>query len=193
MRKEDVRDYFNRAAAHWDDYMIRDSQKIDTIFYHAGIQKGVHVLDVACGTGVLFPDYEKHLVASVTAIDISPEMVKISRTKYPHYNIICGDVETTDFAQQFDCVMVYDAFPHFPDPERLISKLSLLAKPGGTVTVAHSMSRERLNHHHSGSAHAISLDLMEAADLQQIFSRYLTVTTVISDNRMYQVTGIKPL
>jgi len=85
--------------------------------------------------------------------------------------------------------VVYNAFPHFPDPERLIKNLSGLLKPGGTLTVAHGMSREKIDAHHHGSAHHVSNGLMTAEDLASIFKEYLTVTTMISNDRMYQVVG----
>jgi demethylmenaquinone methyltransferase/2-methoxy-6-polyprenyl-1,4-benzoquinol methylase len=87
--------------------------------------------------------------------------------------------------------VVYNAFPHFPDPERLIRTLSGLLKPDGTLTVAHGMSREKIDAHHHGTASHVSNGLISAADLAAIFGKHLTVTTVISDERMYQVVGIK--
>lgn len=45
------------------------------------------VLDVACGTGVLIPDYLERGAAQVTAIDIAPEMVRIAREKFPQENV----------------------------------------------------------------------------------------------------------
>ena len=85
--------------------------------------------------------------------------------------------------------MVYNAFPHFPDPERLIKTLSGLLKPGGTLTVAHGMSREKIDAHHHGAASHVSNGLMPAEKLAAIFGKYLTVITVLSDDRMYQVVG----
>jgi demethylmenaquinone methyltransferase/2-methoxy-6-polyprenyl-1,4-benzoquinol methylase len=87
--------------------------------------------------------------------------------------------------------VVYNAFPHFPDPERLIRTLSGLLKPDGTLTVAHGMSREKIDAHHHGTASHVSNGLMPADDLAVIFGKHLTVTTVISDERMYQVVGKK--
>lgn len=87
--------------------------------------------------------------------------------------------------------MVYNAFPHFPDPERLIRTLSGLLKPGGTLTVANGMRREKINAHHHGAASHVSNGLMSAEDLSQVFEAVLTVTTVLSDDRMYQVVGEK--
>ena len=183
--------FFDRLAPGWDADMVRSDEIINTILDNAGVTEGKEILDVACGTGVLIPDYRKRKAASVTGIDISPKMVELAREKFPQpeIRILCGDVETTDFRKQFDCIVVYNAFPHFPDPERLIKTLSGLLKPGGTLTVAHGMSREKIDALHHGAASHVSNGLMPAEKLAAIFGKYLTVITVLSDDRMYQVVG----
>ena len=189
MNKQDIIQFFDRHASMWDAEMIRSDRIIHRILDHAGVKAGVDVLDVACGTGVLFPDYLSRNVHSVTAIDIAPEMVKIAQNKSPQVQVLCGDVETASFDRQFDCVMVYNAFPHFPDPENLIRVLTALLKPGGTLTVAHGMSRAAIDRHHQGHASKVSRGLMGDEELAALFGKYLTVTTKISDDQMYQVTG----
>ncbi len=148
MNKQDVIDFFDRCAPWWDADMIRKEDIIATILDNGGIRPGCHVLDVACGTGVLFPDYLGRGAASVTAIDISPEMVAIAREKFPQVQVLCGDVETAVFDRKFDAVMVYNAFPHFPDPAKLVEILASVTAPGGRLSVAHSMSRAALTKHH---------------------------------------------
>jgi len=193
MNKNDVISFFDRLAPQWDAEMIRSDQIICAILDQAEVRAGIHVLDVACGTGVLIGDYLKRKVASVTAIDISPEMARIAAGKFPQENVavICGDVENTAFDKQFDCIMVYNAFPHFPDPENLIKTLSSLMSPGGTLTVAHGMSRAAIDHRHEGAASKVSIGLMHEDALAEIFSRYLNLTVKISNDHMYQVTGRK--
>lgn len=188
---KEVIEFFDRLAPDWDAGMIRSDEIIGTILNNAEVTAEKDILDVACGTGVLIPDYLKRNVASVTGIDISPKMAEIAKAKFPQkrVTILCGDVETTAFDRQFDCIVVYNAFPHFPDPERLIQTLSTLLKPGGTLTVAHGMSREKIDAHHHGTASHVSNGLMPADDLAAIFEKHLTVTKVISDERMYQVVG----
>ena len=196
---KDVIAFFDRLAPNWDADMVRNEEVISSILDNAGVDKGKDVLDVACGTGVLIPDYCKREVKSVTAIDISPKMIEIAKGKFEtantgdscvsHIDIICGDVETYEFGKLFDCIVIYNAFPHFPDPKRLIDSLSRKLKPGGRLTVAHGMSRERINAHHSGSAMHVSNGLMSSEELAEIFEEVLDVTTVISDDRMYQVVG----
>ena len=191
MKKTDVAAFFDRCAPWWDSDMIRNEDVIAQILDNGGIREGVHVLDVACGTGVLFPDYLARNVASVTAIDISPEMAKIAASKFPQVQVLCGDVENTAFDRQFDCIMVYNAFPHFPDPEHLIEVLANLLKPGGRLSVAHGMSRAMLSDHHAGRAANVSIDLLHEQELAEIFSCWFDVDVVISDERMYQVSGLR--
>ena len=123
MEQQAVINFFDRAAAGWDAQLVRNEAVIGQILDNAGIRPGVSVLDVACGTGVLIPDYLKRGAAQITAIDIAPEMVRIAREKFPQENVtvLCGDAAQTHFPAPFDCIVIYNAFPHFPEPERLIA------------------------------------------------------------------------
>ena len=189
MNKNDVIAFFDRLAPQWDADMIRSDTIISTILDGADIHAGHSVLDVACGTGVLFPDYYSRGVTDLTAIDISSQMAQIAREKFPQAEVICGDVEHYPFTRKFDRIVVYNAFPHFPDPENLIKVLAGLLSPGGTLTVAHGMSRAAIDRHHEGGASKVSVGLMHEDDLAAIFSKYLTVTVKISNDHMYQVTA----
>lgn len=191
MNKQDVIAFFDHLAPGWDADMIRHDDVIQQILDVANVVPGADVLDVACGTGVLFPDYLERKVGCLTGIDISSEMVKIAREKFPQVQVLCGDVEEAVFDKKFDCVVVYNAFPHFPNPEHLIQVLSDLLKPGGTLTVAHGMSRAQIDRHHEGSASKVSVGLMHEDDLASIFAKYLKVTTKISNSQMYAVCGEK--
>ena len=191
MKKSEIKDFFDRLAPTWDADMVRNENAISYILDAGGVRQGVHVLDVACGTGVLFPDYYARGVASLTAIDISPEMTAIARTKFPRADVICGDAENTAFSRDFDVIMIYNAFPHFPSPEGLISALSRALAMGGRLTVAHGMSRQALIEHHNGSAADVSLELLPEGELAAIFSKYLDVDVVISDDEKYIISGTK--
>ncbi len=170
--------------------MVRNEEIIATILDNGGITAGIDVLDVACGTGVLFPDYLSRGVASLTGIDISPEMAKIAAAKFPDVNVICGDVEAAEFDKQFDAVMVYNAFPHFPEPARLIETLARHLKPGGRLSIAHGMSRAALLRHHE-RASKVSIDLLEETALAALLSPWFHVDIMISDDKMYQVSGLR--
>ena len=194
MDKKDVIEFFDRCAATWDADMIKNDVIIGKILDNAEVEAGMDVLDVACGTGVMFPYYLERNVASVTGIDIAPEMAKIAAEKFagvPKVQVICGDVEDVAFDRKFDRIVVYNAFPHFPKPKRLIKLLAGLLKEGGRLTIAHGMSREAIDGHHSGSASKVSNGLMAADSLKKIFDAHFDVEIMISNSRMYQVSGVK--
>ena len=191
INKNEVIKFFDMYAADWDAQMVRDDKIIGTILDNAGVRAGSRVLDVACGTGVLIPDYLARGVESVTAIDISPEMVKIAQGKFnqPNVRIVCGDVMVADIGGDYDAIVIYNAFPHFAEPEKLVEILSDKLKKGGRFTVAHGMSRERIDDHHKGAASKVSNGLMEAEKLAEIFNRYINTIQIISDDKIYQVVG----
>ena len=183
MNKQDVIDFFDRVAPSWDAEMIKSDHVIEKILDNAEIEAGQDILDVACGTGVMFPYYLQRGVASVTGVDISPEMAKVQ--------VLCGDVEEAVFGKKFDRIVVYNAFPHFPKPKRLIKILAGLLKEDGRLTIAHGQSREAIDGHHKGPASKISNGLMTADSLKKLFDPYFEVEVVISNRRMYQVSGVK--
>ena len=194
MEKKDIIAFFDRCASSWDAEMIKNDTIIGKILDNAEIDAGMDVLDVACGTGVMFDYYLQRNVACVTGIDISPEMAKIAGEKFaaePRVQVICGDVEEYSFGKVFDRVVVYNAFPHFPYPKRLIKTLAGLLKEGGRLTIAHGMSREAIDGHHSGSASKVSNGLMTADSLKKLFDPYFDVEIMISNRQMYQVSGVK--
>lgn len=194
MEKKDVIEFFDRCAPSWDAEMIKSDAKIGKILDNAEVGTDMDILDVACGTGVMFDYYLQRGVASVTGIDISPEMAKIAAAKFeaePKVQVICGDVEEYKFDRKFDRIVVYNAFPHFPYPKRLIKILAGLLKEDGRLTVAHGQSREAIDGHHSGSASKVSNGLMSAENLKRIFDAHFEVEVVVSNRHMYQVSGVK--
>lgn len=191
--KQSVIRFFDSLAPGWDEAQILDHDVIGHILDNAGVSAGNSVLDVASGTGVLVPFYLERKVSNVTAVDISPEMVNIGIKNHPEPEVtfICGDVETLSFDRMFDRVIVFNSFPHFAEPESLIRQLAELLNPGGVLTIAHSMSREELDHHHAGAAHGVSVRLLPAEELAGIVSKYLEVTTAIDNDEMYQIVAVK--
>lgn len=191
MNKETIREFFNNFAPTWDNEPICDKEILNIILDNAKVFEDIDVLDVGCGTGVLFPYYLQRNVKSITAVDLSPEMVKIAKTKFPQADVICGDAENITFDRQFDVIMIYNAFPHFPNPDELIENLSKALKAGGRICIAHGMSKKELDEIHMKSAGKVSNILPECDELAKILSPYFNVDIKISNDKMYQVCGTK--
>ncbi|MEA4895446.1 MAG: class I SAM-dependent methyltransferase [Oscillospiraceae bacterium] len=192
MERSDVINFFDTLAPSWDAEMIHSDGIINVILDCGGVSAGKRVLDVACGTGVLFPDYLDRSVKCVVGVDISPEMAKIAAEKHDdaRVKVICADVQELEFDEKFDCVMIYNAFPHFPEPSKLLAYLARYLVPGGRLTVAHGMSRAKIDAHHHDSASKVSVGLMHEIELASLMGQWFTVDTVISDAEKYIVSGV---
>ncbi len=187
----DIISFFDFHAEKWDLYQDRNEEVIEKILDFGGIKKGISVLDVACGTGILFPDYKQRQVASVTGVDISPEMVKVAKRKFSDTEVICADAESFSFEKQFDAVMIYNGFRDFINAEKLIENLASATKNGGRFTVAHGISKAELDKIHAESAGKVSKILPEKEELADVLSAYFDVDVMISDEFMYIVSGTK--
>ena len=66
-----------------------------------------------------------------------------------------------------------------------------LLKEDGRLTIAHGQSRESIDNHHKGSASKVSNGLMPADSLKKLFDPHFDVEIVISNRKMYQVSGVK--
>lgn len=194
MDKREVSAFFDSLADSWDDDMIKIQWKIDEILDVAQVTEGKTVLDVACGMGVLIPDYLRRNVKKCVAVDISEKMIEIAKNKFSLYDnveFLCADAEQYDFTEMFECIVIYNAFPHFADREQLFENLSKCLEKGGRITIAQGMSREALIKHHSGSAEKVSTILPEAEELAEIMKAYFITDTIISTDEIYIVSGEK--
>lgn len=196
MDKKQVVEFFDNLAEVWDIDMIKNQSKIDDILDKAEVTEGKYVLDVACGTGVLIPDYIKRKVSKCVAIDISDKMIEKAKGKFNGYKnveLLCGDAEAFDFKDEFDCIVIYNAFPHFVDRDKLFKNLLKCLRTDGRITVAHGMGREALIRHHSGSAKNVSTVLPEIEEMVRLMSKYFDVDVSISTDDIYIASAKKLL
>lgn len=194
---QEVIAYFSQLAPTWDDGKMPSPDAIHAILDHARVCEGQDVLDVACGTGVMFPYYLERHVASVTGVDVTPEMARIAGEKFagePSVQVICGDVETTKFDRLFDHVIIHNAFPHFVNQARVVEGMRKLLKPGGRFTIAHSSGRKALANYQKENKPVvdrshISCGRMEIDQLESLFAPWYNVDVAIYDDWIYQVSG----
>lgn len=190
--KDKVALFFDSVAENWDKTNDADPAVLERIADIAGAAENKTVLDVGCGTGVMFPVYLRRDPRLVTAVDISENMLRIAREKYPAEGIefICADVASFRCEEKFDCVIAHNAFPHFLRQTQALERLRELTAPGGTLTVAHSISRKNVILCHE-KLPDVSVVLPEAEELAAAFGDGFENFTVISDETCYIVSATK--
>ena len=192
--KNEVALFFDSAARSWDSVNAPETGILDKITDIAGVSEGCTVLDAGCGTGVMFPFYFSRRVGFLTAIDISENMLSIAKRKFGSKaaDYICCDITEYSPKRSFDCVLVHNAFPHFLPQSTALEKLKELTAPGGTLTIAHSISRAEVLRCHKNIPE-IPAVLPEAQTLAEKFGENFENFTTMSDDRCYIVSARKKL
>jgi ubiquinone/menaquinone biosynthesis C-methylase UbiE len=188
-----VKDYFDNQADQWDLYSHHDPHKLCKIMHMCDLHPGQRVLDVACGTGVLFPWLLAHDPALLAGIDISDGMTRVARQKYRDNRL---QVMTLDYYQmetgEFDRIIIYNAYPHFFDKERLAKKTYNLLAFGGRFVVAHNKGRESLNEMHTRrGAGDFSMPLEHTSVERHRFEPYFNIDCCVDNDDIYILSGIK--
>ena len=87
-----IKDFFDTLASTWDDKNA-DAQGAKKIVKQFKSQiKDKDLLDVGCGTGVLYEPLNEAGLKSYTGIDVSEEMIKIAKENHKSENFICDDL-----------------------------------------------------------------------------------------------------
>jgi SAM-dependent methyltransferase len=105
----------------------------------AGIRDGSHVLDVACGTGVLA---RKALARAgsngrVVGADLAPGMLAAANEIEPGIDWICCAAEALDVDDaMFDSVVSQFGMMFFEDRQKAVDEMFRALRPGGTLAIA---------------------------------------------------------
>ncbi|OGH80364.1 MAG: hypothetical protein A3I29_01945 [Candidatus Magasanikbacteria bacterium RIFCSPLOWO2_02_FULL_44_11] len=97
--------------------------------------RGQKILDVGAGTGRLSLLLAR-AGASVTALDVSEEMLKVLNRKNKNIASVIGDAENLPFPDMvFDMVMATFVIVHLKDPGRFFDEARRILKEGGKLIV----------------------------------------------------------
>lgn len=93
-------------------------------------QPGERIVDLGCGTGHL-TDKIAEAGAEVIGVDLSPEMIAQAREKYPALRFEVMDARELALNGRFDAVFSNATLHWINEPERVITGIMKLLKPGG--------------------------------------------------------------
>lgn len=127
MNIDHIRDYYDSSL----DYMKHDHKIENPRHKYAKkrlariVKSGDTVLDLGCGTGITSHYMASELGATVTAVDLSPELIKFARKNSVHKNVeyFTGDIITNTLKDElggiwysmgspYDFITLIDCFEH---------------------------------------------------------------------------------
>jgi ubiquinone/menaquinone biosynthesis C-methylase UbiE len=136
---------FDRQASHYDDSLTvgsfqRRAQAL--VVNEMQIAKGMHILDLGCGTGTATLEIASRLegTGKVVGLDLSEKMLgeagrKLAELGYTNVEFVLGKASALGHEARFDYVLSTNAFHHFGDKEGVFSQVWRSLKPGGTFLV----------------------------------------------------------
>lgn len=103
------------------------------------IQQGQHVLDVACGTGILARVIAKRIGSdgSVSGVDANPGMLAVANRIAPEVDWREGDAEALPYEDDsFDAVLCQFGLMLFSAPKDALQEMKRVLRPGGRLGAA---------------------------------------------------------
>ena len=153
-------EFFDMLAPEWDNNEVRSTpQRINHILDLISIDRGMDILDLGTGTGVLVPYLSQRVGVDgkIVGVDLSDGMLEIAKRKYVSLNNV--EFLKIDFEEQiipgnYDIVLLYSVYPHLHYPKDTIDWLfKINIKPGGKIIIAFPSDEKFINEiHHSRGA-----------------------------------------
>jgi ubiquinone/menaquinone biosynthesis C-methylase UbiE len=131
LKLEIVKKYDDSSITYDNQYLEDQIRKIRTIIMLLGLKNSSLVLDVGCGTGILFAMIERE-TQSIVGIDTSLGMLKIAKHKsrdFPSVSIIRADADFPPFREEiFDAVFLVTLLQNMANPLLTLQKIYAVGK-----------------------------------------------------------------
>ncbi|KHK92444.1 ArsR/SmtB family transcription factor [Novosphingobium malaysiense] len=150
-REASAQAYFARHAAEWDTLrrLHGADEPVEAALVEAldGGNLGT-LLDVGTGTGRM-AELLAERASHVTALDKSPEMLRIARARLQvlpasKVDLVQGDFSALPFAQEaFDTVLFHQVLHFAQEPEAVLAEAARVLRPSGRIAIVDLAAHER--------------------------------------------------
>jgi ubiquinone/menaquinone biosynthesis C-methylase UbiE len=104
-------------------------------FLRAKIQPEMRILDVGCGEGTRLQTLTAGRPGGF-GIDVNPAAVRLAKRRYPGHRFLVGRAEQLPFRRNsFDLVYTAFAIEHCQFPEKFLTEMLRVVRPGGRIVV----------------------------------------------------------
>lgn len=111
-------------------------QTVKSMLDAARVTRGMHVLDVCCGPGMLAAGALDR-GAAPTGLDFSGPAVELARSLVPHGQFQQGDAQALPFpTARFDAVVCGYGVMHLPEPAAALREMLRVLRPGGRAALS---------------------------------------------------------
>ena len=140
--KPEQKDYFAEKADSYDGEKSR-TQNVDniaqTIIDELSLSKEMHIMDFGSGTGLLLSQIAPY-VGEITAIDISPSMIGVLKSKMETIDsklkIMQLDLTKERLDTKFDAIISSMTIHHIEDVQDIFNKFYSFLNDNGSIAIA---------------------------------------------------------
>ena len=156
--------FFDEIAPQWDEKSGPDAiERVRTWCASLPLPSDGVVVDIGCGTGISSQAIVEGTNRRAVAVDLSLEMLRNGRSKRDAASIcwLCSDAMELPLADSVaDGVLALHVLPHLERRAVAFSEWRRVLKRGGSLFIAHLMSRARVNEIHRSGPEAIHDDIL---------------------------------
>ena len=162
--------FYDELAQEWDlMFTSEDLERLTHMVDGLSVNEGMDIVDVGCGTGILFDLLRRRVGPSgtITGVDFSIQMARKAHRNFPfpNVNVVDADVTMLPFrGSSFDMAVSFSAFPHFSDKKKALDEIHRVVKPGGKLYVIHLQSSLELTETHQRIGGVVAKDELPPAD-----------------------------
>ena len=189
--------YFNEIAAEWKNGNIDGDGTLKELLSQLHLEKTEAVLDLGCGTGVLF-SLIRQLTQGRTklfAVDFAHCMtLEAARTSHRSFRILCGCAQHLPFSDDtFDRIIAFHVFPHIHHKVQALEECRRVLKPEGKLGIIHLHSSHELNAIHAQIGGAVRHHRLPVAARLNLLLKEIryTVETSIDQPGRYLIVAKK--
>lgn len=132
------------------------------------IRRDTWLLELGSGAGRLTPILEEAVGPEgvVVKIDLSVSMLARARAGKSSSLWTAGNAFSLPFAAaSFDQLICFSVLPHLLNRDRAFAEMARVLRPGGFVTVAHSLSRTEINELHLSIGPPVDTHMLPAIEI----------------------------
>jgi SAM-dependent methyltransferase len=137
-------EHWGRRPREWADLAEPSNEPLFAqVLDRLGVGSGTRLIDIGCGSG-----YAAAMAAtrgaSVTGIDITPELIAIARERVPQARFTVAAMDELPFDDEsFDAAVGFNAFQFADDPAGALREAARVVQPGGLVAATTFAEPER--------------------------------------------------
>lgn len=131
-----IKDFYDSVALSRGFWRKKNNyyHKLVEEFYKFQILPQKKVLEIGCGHGDLLATLK---TSYGLGIDLSPEMIKIAKLKFPKLNLIQSDVHNLKVQDKFDYVILSDTIGDLEDVQKSFEEIHKVITPESRIIISY--------------------------------------------------------